>query len=74
MDQIKGIVDMQPLKRTFMPQMENKKRYHEVQRVVSPNIHKVFVLWVEVCGVLIISLIFFEMSPNFPPEARKSVV
>ena len=40
MDQINGIVDMHPLKRTFMPQMDNKKRYHEVQSVVSPNISK----------------------------------
>ena len=37
MDQIGGIVDIQPLKRTFMPQMANKKRYNQVQRVVSPN-------------------------------------
>ena len=28
---------MHPLKRNFMPQMENRKRYHEVQNVVSPN-------------------------------------
>ena len=40
MDQINGIVDMHPLKRTFMPQMDNKKRYHEVQSVVSPNFAK----------------------------------
>ena len=28
---------MHPLKRNFMPQMENRKRYHEVQNIVSPN-------------------------------------
>ena len=37
MDHIQGIVDIVPLQRTFMPQMNNKKRYHEVQTVVSPN-------------------------------------
>ena len=30
MDHIQGIVNINPLQRTFMPQMENKKRYQEV--------------------------------------------
>lgn len=37
MDQIEGVVNMNPLKRNYMPQMENKKRYYEVQKVVQPN-------------------------------------
>ena len=35
-DQIKGVVNVEPTKKTFMPQMENRKRYIEVQQAVSP--------------------------------------
>lgn len=40
MDQIGQAVNVGPQKRTWMPQMNNKKRYSEVQRVVSPNKEK----------------------------------
>ena len=35
-DQVQGVVDVNPTKKTYMPQMENRKRYIEVQRAVSP--------------------------------------
>ena len=41
-DMINSAVDLHPMQRgdKFMPQMQNKKRYAEVQRVVSPDVRK----------------------------------
>ena len=35
-DKIQGVVDVKMTKKSFIPHLENKKRYIEVQKAVSP--------------------------------------